>query len=177
MIRWLLWWVAAHGLSDAGEHGLRNAAYALALAPWPCERVLFGAASVAHLAQDFGVEGSVALHAVLAAAHVRGAPRALDAMLLSIGAWHVPRHLARVAQRTSPALALATAAAGVGAAARAPGRLPTHALLRPWARRVVVVHVALDAQKATRAWRRRTPRRRQNCPTPRRCTPVLRESP
>ena len=119
MIRWLLWWVAAHGLSDAGEHGLRNAAYALALAPWPCERVLFGAASVAHLAQDFGVEGSVALHAVLAAAHVRGAPRALDAMLLSIGAWHVPRHLARVAQRTSPALALATAAAGVGAAARA----------------------------------------------------------
>lgn len=150
MTRWLLWWVAAHGLSDAGEHGTRNAAYALALAPWPCERILFGVASVAHLAQDFGVEGSVALHAVLATAHARGAPRALDVMLLSIGTWHVPRHLARVAQRTSPALALATAAAGAAAAVRAPGRLPTHALMRPWARRVVVVHVALDAHKGFR---------------------------
>lgn len=160
MARWLLWWVAAHGLSDAGEHGLRNAAYALALVPWPCERVLFGAASVAHLAQDFGsVRGSLALHAVLAAAQARGAPRAFDAMLLAIGAWHVPRHLGRVAARTSPALALATAAAGaagVGAAVRAPDRLPTRALRRPWARRVVVVHAALDAQKAFREGRRRS---------------------
>ena len=145
MLHRLLWWVAAHGLSDAGEHGLHNAAYALALVPWPCERALFSAASVVHLSQDFGIQGTVALHGVLAAAHARGAPRALDAMLVAIGGWHVPRHLLRVATRTSPAVAMATAAAGVGAALYAPSRLPTSSLLLPWARRIVVIHVVLDA--------------------------------
>ena len=117
----------------------------LTLAP-PYDRALFGAASVLHLAQDFGLPGSVLLHSVLAAAHVRGMPAAFDVMLLALGAWHVPRHLARVAERTAPSLAIATAIAGASAAVFVPARVPAYALLRAWPRRIVVVHALLDAR-------------------------------
>jgi len=137
--------VGAHGITDLDNWKWPPIYAACFLVPLPSHTIttLFVASSLFHLAEDFGPDGSLALHSLMGFAWLAlGTQRGLELMLVYLAALHTPAHYVRCWRRRRRAsLALAALTTLVAAVALRHARV---VVLGHAVQRVVIAHVCTE---------------------------------